>query len=177
MNPEAENLIRLLQLAPHPEGGYFRETWRSSESLAGSALPERFGGERSLGTAILYLLPAGKHSCLRRLQGDEIWHLYEGGPLHLDLINPAGEHQRLTLGREADRGETFQCVVPNGCWFGAEPAEGAPYALAGCTVTPGFTFEDFEMADRDTLLAAYPRHRALVERLTPPKGTRQCPSD
>lgn len=170
MSRDAAAWVAALGLRPHPEGGFFRETYRSPEVLAAGALPARFGADRALSTAIHYLLRAGDHSRLHRLHADEVWHLYEGGPLHLHVLTPAGGYQRLTLGRDVDRGESFQCVVPNGCWFGAEPGEGASFALVGCTVAPGFDFADFEMGTREPLLAAYPAHRELVMRFTGPEG-------
>jgi predicted cupin superfamily sugar epimerase len=165
MCPDADFWSRTLGLAPHPEGGAYRETWRAAESASG--LPDRFGGPRALGTAILYLLRAGERSCLHRLRADELWHFHEGGPLHLHLLAPGEGYRRLTLGRDPGRGEKLQCVVPGGTWFGAEPAEGAEFALVGCTCAPGFEYGDFEMGSREDLLARFPEQRALVERLTP----------
>ena len=169
MSEDAAHWIAALGLQPHPEGGFFRETWRTPGRVAREALPERFPAPRSLGTAIVYLLRAGDRSRLHRLRADEVWHLYDGGPLHLHVLEPGSGYRLLTLGRDAARGETPQCVVPHGAWFGAEPAKGAAFALAGCTVTPGFEYEDFELGERDALLAAFPAHRALVERLTAAK--------
>jgi hypothetical protein len=165
MSPDADFWSRTLGLQPHPEGGSFRETWRSAESAAG--LPDRFGGPRALGTAILYLLRAGERSRLHRLRADELWHFHEGGALVLHLLVPGTGYRRLVLGREIANGEQFQCVVPNGCWFGAEPAAGTPFALVGCTCAPGFEYGDFEPGSREDLLARFPEQRALVERLTP----------
>ena len=165
MRPDADFWIRTLALQPHPEGGAFRETWRAAESATG--LPARFGGPRALGTAILYLLRAGERSRLHRLQADEVWHFHEGGPLLIHLLVPGTGYRRLTLGRDPGRGEELQCVVLNGCWFGAEPAEGTEFALVGCTCVPGFEYGDFELGTRAELLARFPEQRALVERLTP----------
>lgn len=165
MTPDADFWARTLRLEPHPEGGSFRETWRAGEAVTG--LPERFAGARSLGTAIFYLLKAGERSRLHRLRADEVWHLYDGGPLHLHLLVPGEGYRRLVLGRDPSRGEAPQCVVPHGAWFGAEPADGAAFALAGCTCAPGFEFADFEMGSREELLARFPDARALVERLAP----------
>ena len=165
MSRDAAYWIEALALAPHPEGGWFRETWRSPETLD-AGLPARFGGGRALATAIVYLLPAGAHSRLHRLRADEVWHLYDGGPLHLHQLAPERGHVRLTLGLDVRRGESPQAIVPHGTWFGAEVADGAAFALAGCTVAPGFSFEDFELGSRATLLAQYPAGRACIERLT-----------
>ena len=169
MSEDAEHWIAALGLQPHPEGGFFRETWRAPEGVAHDGLPHRFPGSRSLGTAIIYLLRAGDHSRFHRLRADEVWHLYDGGPLHLHVLEPGAGDRRLALGRDVGRGESPQCVVPHGAWFGAEPAEGTTFTLAGCTVTPGFEYEDFELGERAALLAAFPAHHALVERLTAAK--------
>jgi uncharacterized protein len=165
MRPDADFWSRTLGLAPHPEGGAFRETWRAAESATG--LPGRFGGPRALGTAIHYLLRAGERSRLHRLRADEVWHFYDGGPLQLHLLDPGSGYRRLVLGRDPARGELLQCVVPNGCWFGAEPADGTDFSLVGCTCAPGFEYGDFELGSRGELLARFPEQRALVERLTP----------
>jgi predicted cupin superfamily sugar epimerase len=169
MSADAAHWIGALALQPHPEGGFFRETWRSSEMLERGSLPGRFPGARATGTAIVYLLRAGDHSRLHRLRADEVWHLYDGGPLLLHVLEPGAGYRRLVLGRDVANGESLQCVVPHGAWFGAEPAAGAAFALAGCTVTPGFEYEDFELGERDALLAAFPAHHALVVRLTAAK--------
>lgn len=164
MSPGADDWVRTLALAPHPEGGHFRETYRAGEAASG--LPERFGGPRAMATAIVYLLRAGEHSRLHRLRADEVWHHYAGGALHLHLFEPGGAYRRLVLGHDPGRGEVLQAVVPHGCWFGAEPADGAGFALAGCTCAPGFEYGDFELGAREDLLARFPAQHALVERLT-----------
>ena len=166
MSRDAAHWIRALGLAVHPEGGYYRELWRSAESVAQAALPPRFDGPRALGTAIVYLLPSGDCSRLHRLRADEVWHLYDGGPLHLHLLHAGGGGEQIALGRDVERGEQLQAVVPHGTWFGAEVAAGAKYALMGCTVAPGFDFADFELGSREALLAEYPAQREWVERLT-----------
>lgn len=162
----AADWVARLQLQPHPEGGYFAETYRSAETIDHSCLPARFSGDRSFGTAIYFLLESHHYSTLHRIQADEIWHFYTGGPLEVFVIEPAGELTIIRLGPNPDRGEVFQAVVPAGCWFGAKPAPGTRYALVGCTVAPGFDFADFELAQRDVLLNEYPQHRSVIEMLT-----------
>ena len=166
MSTEAESWIEALDLRPHPEGGLFRETWRSDETLGARALPARFAGERSMGTAIYYLLRAGERSRLHRLRADELWHLYAGGPLTLHLFTEGGDYRRRTLGQDPLAGHAPQLRVPHGCWFGAELPPGVPFALAGCTVSPGFEYDDFELADRSALLSRHPGHADVVTRLT-----------
>lgn len=165
MSRSAEDWIAALALRPHPEGGAYRETWRSDERLSGESLPGRFGGARSLGTAIVYLLRAHERSRFHRLRADELWHLYDGGPLDLHVLVD-GRHERRRLGLDPAAGEQPQVLIPHGTWFAAEPASGAPFALAGCTVSPGFEFEDWELGRRDELLAAFPGARDVIEKFT-----------
>ena len=156
-------IIEAYGLAPHPEGGFFRETYRSTDHVPGTA--------RALSTAIYFLLPAGAWSRLHRIGADEVWHFYEGGPLVVAELGADGAVRRTVLGRDRARGETLQHVVRRGTWFGAYPAAGTAFALVGCTVSPGFEFDDFELARRDMLIercGASADARALVERLTDP---------
>lgn len=164
MKATARYWIDRLSLIHHPEGGWFRETYRSAESLAACALPERFGGERSFCTAIYFLLEAGAFSAFHRIKSDEMWHAYAGDALKVHVIDPNGNYRAIRLGCDPERGESFQGVVPAGCWFAAE-TEGE-YSLVGCTVSPGFAFEDFEMAEREALVSRYPQHLQLITRLT-----------
>jgi len=158
----AKKWIERLQLEPHPEGGSFRETYRSGEILAAEGLPTRYGGARSVSTAIMYLLEADDLSALRRLRSDEVWHFYAGDPLDLHQIAPDGDCVTTRIGPD----DAFQVVVAAGTWFGVQVADGGAYALVGCTVAPGFDFRDFELADREGLIALFPQHRAIIERLT-----------
>jgi predicted cupin superfamily sugar epimerase len=161
-----DDLVRRLGLQPHPEGGWFRESYRASEAIAAAALPRRFGGTRSISTAIYFLLAAGQCSRLHRIQADEVWHFYTGDPLLVVEIDPAGQLKTTRLGGDPAAGAVYQHVVPAGCWFGATVAEGGRFALVGCTVAPGFDFADFELADRATLLAEYPAHQDWIRRLS-----------
>lgn len=164
--PEANDWIEALQLLPHPEGGYFRETYRSPEKIARQHLPARFAGDRAFVTAIYYLLRGQDFSALHRLHQDEIWHFYDGSTLTVSVIDPQGTLSALRLGRDARSGEVLQAVVPGGCLFGARVNAPGSFALVGCDVAPGFDFADFEMPARAELLAAYPQHRAVIEQLT-----------
>jgi predicted cupin superfamily sugar epimerase len=163
MTPEVRELVGRLALLPHPEGGFFRETYRSRESVARAALPERFSGDRAFSTAILYLLPKGATSRLHRIAADEVWHFHLGGPLALTEISSAGV-RRTVLGPDLGAGHVLQHVVPAGTWFGGRPL--SEYSLAGCTVAPGFDFADFEMGRREELLAQFPSARVEIEALT-----------
>jgi predicted cupin superfamily sugar epimerase len=161
MATTAAEWIASLDLAPHPEGGFYRETYRSSELIDAAHLPVRFGGPRAHSTAIYFLLPGDQVSALHRIKSDEIWHFYAGGTLTLTLIHPDGRLEQRRLGS----GE-FQALVPAGCWYGAAVDDPASYALVGGTVAPGFDFADFELGDRATLLARFPQHRQTIRRLT-----------
>lgn len=154
-------------MLPHPEGGYFVETYRSAETISCTALPQRFGGDRAFGTGIYFLLENHHFSALHRIQSDEIWHFYAGGSLEVFVIHNDGRLKVVKLGPNPDNGEVFQAVVPAGVWFGSKPASTSTYSLVGCTVAPGFDFEDFELAQRSDLLALYPQHQRIIEMLTP----------
>jgi predicted cupin superfamily sugar epimerase len=162
---EARRWIEQLQLRPHPEGGYFRETYRSDEIIARDHLPSRFGGDRSFSTAIYFLLESGDFSALHTIKQDEVWHFYDGSPLTVHVIDPDGGYTAIRLGRDITAGEVPQAVVRAGRLFGAALDDADAFALVGCTVAPGFDFADFELADRGQLLARYPQHRSLIERL------------
>ena len=161
----AEDLIRMHGLAPHPEGGYFRQTYKSPVIVPNAALPAGYVGDRACSTAIYYLLREGEKSCLHKLRSDEMWHFYLGGPLHLAMIHPDGRSEDVVIGPHAVHGQHVQYVVEPGVWFGAYPAPGAGFCFVGCTVTPGFDFADFEMGTRAQLLQLFPGAKDVIERL------------
>ena len=162
----ADYWIQKLNLTNHPEGGYFRETYRSAETLQSDALPERFGGLRSFSTAIYFLLKGNQVSNLHRIQSDELWHFYYGSALNIYIIDQQGKCDQVCLGADAGKGEVFQAVVKAGCWFGAKVTSIDSYSLVGCTVAPGFDFNDFEIGDREKLLAWYPEHASIIKMLS-----------
>lgn len=154
MHPEAAEIIAKLQLQPHPEGGFYRETFRAGLTVRNAA-----GQERSASTAIYFLLPAGTFSGFHRVSADEVWHHYRGDRLELHIISEAGMYERVELSAERP-----QFVVPAGAWQAAKP-HGDRFTLCGCTVAPGFDFADFEMPSRSALVARFPQHHALFEQL------------
>ncbi|WP_374377746.1 cupin domain-containing protein [Dongia sp.] len=166
MHAATDDLVTALQLQPHPEGGFYRETYRATEAIPNAGLPARFHGDRAHSTAIYYLLRAGERSKLHRIKSDEVWHFYEGDALTIIALSPGGQLIETTLGRDFARGQVPQHVVPAGFWFGALPAKGSAFTLAGCTVAPGFDFADFDLGERSKLLHEFPQHRAWIERLT-----------
>lgn len=155
---DAEAIRALLDLAPHPEGGHFRETFRAE------------GDARATSTAIYFLLEAGTFSAFHRIRADEVWHFYDGDPLELTVID-GGVASRTELGRDLARGQRPQSVVRGGAWQAAMPLLGGEhgYTLCGCTVAPGFEFAEFEMPSQRELLALLPDHADLVRRLS--RGT------
>lgn len=165
-NINTAQLIKEFELLPHPEGGHYKETYRSAEMIPADALPARFAGDRNFSTAIYFLLEQGNFSAFHKIQSDECWHFYAGAALLVHIIHLNGELETVKLGNNINEGNTFQYVVPTGCWFASEPAPGSAFSFVGCTVAPGFDFADFEMAVADELTRCYPQHETLIKRLT-----------
>lgn len=161
----AGQLIEQYNLQPHPEGGWYRQTYKSNEQVAANALPIRFGASRAFSTAIYFLLEQGNFSAFHRIKSDECWHFYAGDPLLIYIIQQNGEFEIISLGNDPEKGLAFQYVVPAGCWFASRPAPGSEYCFVGCTVSPGFEFEDFELAEADILSNEYPQHTMIIKEL------------
>ncbi|MBK6877661.1 MAG: cupin domain-containing protein [Ignavibacteria bacterium] len=155
-----------LSLTPHREGGYFKEIYRSE----GSSNLIREGDERQVernhGTAIYFLLQSGEMNTLHRIKSDEVWHFYDGSRLAVHEIDSAGNLITHLLGLDIESGESPVIVIKAGNWFCAEVADADTYTLAGCTVSPGFDFDDFELADKKSLLEVYPNHKEFIEKFT-----------
>ena len=160
-----EQLVDFYKLEPHPEGGFYKETYRSKENIEQAGLPERFRGDRSFSTAIYFLLPAGHFSAFHRIQSDELWHFYAGEPLNIYVINEDESLTTIKLGANIFNGETMQAVVKEGCWFASRPVKDTGYCFVGCTVSPGFDFVDFELAKAEVLVEIYPAHKDLINSL------------
>jgi hypothetical protein len=157
--------IEQYQLQPHPEGGWYKETYKSSETIAAGALPERFTGSRSFSTAIYFLLEQGNFSAFHRIKSDECWHFYAGDPLEVFVLHQDGKLEVITLGSDIVNEQLFQYVVPANCWFASRPAKESTYCFVGCTVAPGFDFADFEMAKANELSALHPQHADVIKEL------------
>ncbi|MGB6037446.1 MAG: cupin domain-containing protein [Cryomorphaceae bacterium] len=158
-----QDLADHLDLLPHPEGGYYKETYRSDLS---QLPPETLGigAERNLSTAIYFLLTKGNFSAFHRIKQDELWHHYLGDAIAVHTISPEGAYAKLLLGKNLANGEFPQHMVKGGTWFASESL--GEYSLAGCTVAPGFDFADFELPPQEELLKQFPQHREVVLRLT-----------
>ena len=189
---DAKYWIGKLGLEVHPEGGYFRQTYKSELTIVPEASERAHGvakgaarmrqpglhGARSASTGIYFLLEGEDFSAFHRLRSDEMWHFYMGSPLVVHVLDAAGEYSSILLGGDAEAGQVFQAVVRAGCWFAAELAQNPhfsqnplemnhpSYALVGCTVAPGFEFDDFEMARREELEAKYPGQKEMIQKLT-----------
>jgi predicted cupin superfamily sugar epimerase len=163
LSPRARELVVHLGLAPHPEGGFYRERIRAGELV----VHPRTGAPRAALTCIEYLLPRGTFSALHVVRQIEVWHHLEGGPLALHLLDPArGSHHVITLGKDVAGGQVPQAAVPPDVYQAAVALDGD--VLAGCTVAPGFEFADFAMPPRHELAAIFPAHLALVAQLSRP---------
>ena len=158
-----ERLVGQLKLEPHPEGGYYRQTYKDDGKVTGYESID-LDDPHAASTAIVFLMTEGNFSALHRLKADEVWHFYEGSSLSVHVIEEDGSHREIRLGRNLDQGEAYQAVVKRGTIFGS--CVDAGYALVGCTVAPGFEFEDFELLAREDLLQAYPQHQKLIKKLT-----------
>lgn len=158
----ARFLIDELQLSPHPERGFFIETYRARQRVQSAA----HGGERSASTAIYFLVTEEEPTtALHRLRSDEVFHLYEGGPLQIVRLFSDGTWDEVRLGLDLKNGERPQVVIPAGTWFGTALAPGSSHCLVGCSVAPGFEFGDFELADHDALEERFPAARHAIRRI------------
>lgn len=166
MNAEARNYIEKLQLEPHPEGGFFKEVYRSGEIIQPEGLPERFRKGRVFSTSIYFLLVGRQVSNFHRIKSDEIWHYYDGSGVNIFEIDSTGLLSQHKLGKDTGKGEEFQVVINSNNWFAAELIDKKSFCLVGCTVSPGFEFSDFELAARQDLIKTFPQHRDLIMRFT-----------
>jgi predicted cupin superfamily sugar epimerase len=166
MSKDAAYWIQKLGLEPHPEGGYYRQTYQADLILPQENLRPTFAGPRPASTAIYFLLDAANFSAFHRLRSDELWHFYLGEALLVHVIAAEGGYSKIQLGNDPEAGDVFQGVVKAGCWFASEVKDGRSFALVGCTVAPGFDFEDFELAERERLARSYPQHRELIDKFT-----------
>ncbi|HUF72743.1 MAG TPA: cupin domain-containing protein [Gammaproteobacteria bacterium] len=166
MDDAVRRIVERFELVPHPEGGFFREVYRSPMQIEHPGLPQGFKARRPAGTLIYFLLSGDDFSAFHRVRfSDEIWHLYAGGPLELCLIDSDGRLDQRRLTTDVMQGQPTT-LIPAGCWQSARLAADAPWALGGCSVAPGFDYEDFEMPPAALLLERFPEHEAAIRQLT-----------
>nr|WP_321235653.1 cupin domain-containing protein [uncultured Psychroserpens sp.] len=161
-----EDLIQKLELQPHPEGGYFKETYRSDDVISKTCLPDKFASERNYCTGIYYLLKSGDFSAFHKINQDEMWHFYLGDAIELHMISEEGVLTTVLIGNDILDGQVLQYVVPKNYWFAAKVIAPNSFALVGCTVAPGFDFKDFTLASRIALIEKFPQHSTIIKALT-----------
>lgn len=162
----AKELIEKLDLQPHPEGGFFKEMYRSKGEINVDGLSTEFMGRRSFSTCIYFLLTSDTFSAFHKINQDEIWHFYMGSPIQLHTISPGGIHEEHIIGNDIKNLQQPQLVVPKEHWFAASVMDKNSYALVGCTVAPGFDFQDFVLGNRQALEAEFPEHISVIEKYT-----------
>lgn len=166
MDDAVKRIVERFELVPHPEGGYFREVYRSTLKLEHPGVPAGMPAERSAATLIYFLLSGDDFSAFHRVRWtDEVWHLYAGGPLEIFVIDADSRLERRVLTSEVTQGEPVT-LIPAGTWQSARLADGASWALGGCSVAPGFAYDDFEMPPAEELLARHPAHETTIRALT-----------
>jgi predicted cupin superfamily sugar epimerase len=163
---DADYYIDKLALQSHIEGGFFSEVYRAEEKISADDLPIRFENSRCFSTSIYFLLKKGYHSKFHILKSDELWHFYDGAAITIFLISPEGNVSELKLGKNLESGEKFQIVIPHGYWIGAKVTGEGDFTLIGCTVSPGFEFQDFILGDKEKLLMQFPKLENIICELT-----------
>ena len=161
-----DEIIQTLGLMRHPEGGYFKESYRSNGKIDEGSLGPAYNGKRNYSTCIYFLIGSEDFSAFHRIKQDEIWHFYDGSPIRLHMISDNGVHTQHIIGRDFSNNETPQFIVPGGYWFAAEVIQEDNFSLVGCTVSPGFDFEDFELKSREELVDMFPEHIKIITKLT-----------
>ncbi|AXT20230.1 cupin domain-containing protein [Flavobacteriaceae bacterium AU392] len=161
-----ESIIQYLDLAPHPEGGYYKETYRSEGEINLDSLSANYSGKRNYSTSIYFLLTSKIVSAFHRINQDEIWHFYDGHPIKIHMISDTGNYSNVIIGNQLSKGQTPQFVVPGHVWFAAEVISDNSYGLVGCTVAPGFDFDDFILPTREELILRFPRHKNIITQFT-----------
>jgi predicted cupin superfamily sugar epimerase len=169
----AAEVKKLLGLTPHPrEGGSFIRTYASAEMLPASALEAgRYSGQRNIATAIYYLIEPGSFSVMHRLRSDELFHFYAGDAVEMLQLHPDRSGTVIRIGNDLTNGERPQVFAPRGVWQGSHLVPGGAWALLGCTVSPGFTYADYETGARAELSAGWPSFSKLIAELTRPAGS------
>ena len=164
MNPKAKNYIQKLELVKHPEGGYYREIYRSAEMFTTDYPGRR--KKRSYSTSIYFLLEGTQVSKFHRLRSDELWHFYDGSSVIIHMLDEKGSYSKINLGNDLIKEEKYQVIISKNTWFAAELFDKKSFALVGCTVSPGFDFSDFEFGKRNKLIKTFPQNKDLIIRFT-----------
>ncbi len=163
---KATEIINHFNLATHPEGGYFKEVYRSKGKILSEKLGDEFDGNRNYCTSIYFLLISDKFSAFHKINQDEIWHFYKGTALKLHMISPEGNYSFIRIGANFSNGEIPQFTVPAHYYFAAEVLEKDSFSFVGCTVSPGFDFRDFVLPSCKKLSKEFPNLAKIIEKLT-----------
>ncbi|WP_449538704.1 cupin domain-containing protein [Ferdinandcohnia sp. Marseille-Q9671] len=158
----AQYYISKLGLKPHPEGGFYKNTYASDVTIE---VEQNRAKTRNLFTSIYFLLRFEDISHFHRLQSDELWYYHGGSSLTVHIIDENGEYTEAKLGLNLDQGEVPQVLVPKHSIFGSSVKEEDTFSLVGCMVSPGFDFEDFKLFTQDELLKEYPQYDAIIRKL------------
>jgi predicted cupin superfamily sugar epimerase len=163
---DAKYFISKLNMLPHPEGGYFKEFYKSNELIKKEHLPDRFGGHRAFSTSIYFLLNEKDVSKLHKIESDELWYYHSGSSVTIICLHKDYGLKKYKLGLNLENEELPQVLVEKGTWFGAFLNDETTYSLVGCNVAPGFDFEDFVMGDKEKLFSDFPKHKEIIIKLT-----------
>lgn len=155
--------VKMLGMLPHPEGGWYKESYRSAGKFSGNS---EFPDGRNFSTAIYFLIDEGNFSAFHRIKSDETWHFYAGDALEVIELDQKGVLTKTLVGSDLNAGQTFQYTVKAGVWFASRVFAKGKFSLVGCTVSPGFDFRDFELASRLTLKQKYSSHADIITELT-----------
>lgn len=166
MTKEVEFIIEQLDFKAHPEGGFFKETYRSNGKISARDISSGINDPRNFSTCIYFLLTSENFSAFHRIKQDEIWHFYKDSPIKLHIIASNGNYHQYTVGNDLAHDQHPQLVVNAQDWFAAEVVDNDSYSLVGCTVSPGFDFQDFELPVRSDLCEKFPEHAVLITKFT-----------
>lgn len=166
MGKKVKAIIDQLNLEAHPEGGYFKEEYRSEGTIHPGSDETVYPAGRNFATSIYYLLEGTDTSSFHRIRSDETWHFYTGSSATIHIIHPDSLYEARYLGPELSKGQSYQITIPGRSWFGVSVDKKDSFMLAGCTVAPGFDFKDFEMGDPYKLKQAFPEHTAIIDQLS-----------
>ena len=162
----AAAIINRLQLKLHPEGGWYREVYRSDEIMPAGSLPERYQEPHCINTSIYFLLESTDFSAFHRIRSDETWHFYMGSPVIIYIFFPDDKYKEVVMGNNLIDNQELQYTILRDCWFAAKVQDEDSFTLVGCTVSPGFEFADFELGERGKLIAQFPKYTQLIMELT-----------
>lgn len=164
MTEEIRQIVEALGLQPHPEGGYYKEIFRSEEKVDQNALPKRYDGSRHFLTAIHFLITKENASFFHKVNSDEQWYFHQGGTARIHIVDEVGNYEYKDLGGRLNGDESLFANVDRLKWFGVEVIKG-DFVLCSCTVAPGFEFADFELANYDEFVKSFPDLKEIADRL------------